>query len=83
MIILNEITVNKFYKLFHSRFISSDINILKKSYFIYIHPKSKYNLPTWSPYLKKYLIHVENIQRKCTEKSFTAAIILILTTIKT
>ena len=61
MIILNEITVTKFYKLFHSRFISSDINILKKSNFIYIHPESKCNMQTWSPYLKIYIIHVENI----------------------
>ena len=50
-----------------SRFISSDINILKNFYYIYIHPRFKYNLPFWSPYSEK----IYNLYRKYSKKSVT------------
>ena len=35
---------------------STDVNIPKKLYLVYIRPKLEYNTPIWSPYLKKILI---------------------------
>ena len=51
-------------------FKSTDINILKKIYLVYIRPKLEYNTPIWSPYLKKDINHLESIQRKYTRIVF-------------
>ena len=47
-----------------------DINILKKLFLIYIRPKFEYNTPICSPYLKKYINHIESVQIKYTRLIF-------------
>ena len=53
------------YQVFKS-FKSTDINILKKLYLVYICPKLVYNTLIWSPYFKKDINHLEYVQRKYT-----------------
>ena len=52
-------------------FKSTDINILKKLYLVYIRPKLEYNTPIWSPHLKKDINHLESVQRKYTRIIFS------------
>ena len=51
-------------------FKSTDTNILKKLFVIYIRPKLEYYTQIWFPYLKKYINHIESIQRKYTRLIF-------------
>ena len=52
-------------------FKSTDINILKKLYLVYIRPKLEYNTPIWSPHLKKDINHLESVQRRYTRIMFS------------
>ena len=64
-------------------FTSTDSEILKKLYLVYIRPKIEYSKPLWSPCSIKDINQLESIQRKFTRTIFNRCNILYISHIDT
>ena len=49
-------------------FLSTNIDMLKRAFIVYVHPLLEYNSVVWSPYYKQDIEAIERVQRRFSKR---------------